>query len=129
MVVAQGTEGGNLTARGVVVEQAVSEVTSLYADKGSLKRKRHEGEGSDHTSTKAVAKLKDMKKKYFTMEGTKPHQLEDMFLEQTLGLSMLMKGAAKFIEKRRQELGELTRRFDARTTRIKELEEELKKEK
>ncbi|KAF6173066.1 hypothetical protein GIB67_009986 [Kingdonia uniflora] len=64
-----------------------------------------------------------MEQKYFTMAGTEPYQLEDMFQEQTLG------GTTKFIEKRSQEFRKLTHRLDAQTTRIKELEEELKKEK
>ncbi|KAF6172742.1 hypothetical protein GIB67_000800, partial [Kingdonia uniflora] len=103
--------------------------TSLDTDKDSLKRKRHEGEGSNRTNAKATTKKRELEQKYCTMAGADPHQLHDMFQEQTLTLLMLMKGMTKFMEKRSQEFGELTRRLDAQAARMKELEDKLEIEK
>ncbi|KAF6164043.1 hypothetical protein GIB67_028747, partial [Kingdonia uniflora] len=112
---------------GDLEEQVRSEVAP--SDSVFLKKKRHEGEGSNLTNAMAAAKMREMKQKYCTMAGADLHQLDNVLQEQTFALSMLMKGVTKFIEKRSQEFGELTQRLDAQTVRMKELKNELKIEK
>ncbi|KAF6146280.1 hypothetical protein GIB67_011752 [Kingdonia uniflora] len=101
------------------------EVVLVEVEKSSLKRKRHEEEGSSRTKPHASAKMADLERKYYSMTATNLEHLDAEYYEHTFAFSILLKGVQKCLEQKSQEFRALTARLEVQSTRLKKFEDQF----